>query len=127
MEKIEKNYNVKGFTILEVLIALCVLAVSLTAILKANGENQEAAIESAQMTVSGMLGASKINEIEAEGIDDWTENSGDFGDDYTKYTWNFESELTDMEGIQKGTLVVMKNEKSVLTIERIFLENEILQ
>ena len=95
-----------GFTLLEVMVAVAILAIALIAILKANVQSLDALAEVRQKTAASMLAASKLAEVEAVGAENWTEFQGDFGDEYPGFSWQVESAATELEGIVRVIVIV---------------------
>ncbi|KAK1548290.1 hypothetical protein Q3G72_010878 [Acer saccharum] len=76
----------RGFTLLEVIIALSILSISLVALLQAQGSALESAGRSRDMTVAALLLRSKMIDIEKKLFHDGfslntEEDDGDFGDE----------------------------------------------
>ena len=98
-----------GFTLLEVLVAVAILAIAMVAILKANVQNLDALTTSRETTTASLLAASKLAEIEAAGVANWSESQGDFGEDYPEYTWQVETTGTEVEGLERITVIVQRS------------------
>ena len=111
-----------GLTLMEVLVAVAVLAVGLTAVLKGSGENQDALIASREMTVAGMLGQNLLERVAATGLDAWAESSGVFEEPFDRYIWEFETEKTESDGLEKGMLIIRveRSQEPVLRLEELF-------
>ncbi len=116
----------RGLTLMEVLVAVAVLAVGLTAVLKGSGENQDALITSREMTVAGMLGQNVLERIAAAGLDAWSESSGVFAEPFDRYIWEFETEKTEEDDLEKGvlTLRVASDQTSLLKLEELFFREK---
>jgi len=113
-----------GFTLLEVLVAVAILAIAMVAILKANVQNLDALTKSREMTTASLLAASKLAEIEAAGAANWSESQGDFGDDYPEFTWQVETASTAVDGLERITVIVQRSEGVAgreISIEEIML------
>lgn len=102
-----------GFTLLEVMVAVAILAIAMVAVLKANVQSLEALIQSREITTAAMLAASKLSEVEASGEASLTEFSGDFGEDFPDYTWQLENEPTGIERLVKVAVIVKHGADSV--------------
>ncbi len=76
-----------GFTFLEVIVAVALLAISLTAVLGSQSQSVSLASEAKFYTTVTFLAQSKMAEIEAKGLDILSSDSGDFGEDFPGYTW----------------------------------------
>lgn len=75
-----------GFTLLEVLIAIAILAVTLTVIFGSQSQSLSLAAEARFKTRAAFLLESKIAEIEAKTQDVYG-SEGDFGDDFPGFRW----------------------------------------
>ena len=100
----------RGFTLLEVMVAVAILAIALVAILKANVQSLDALVETRARTTVSLLAASKMAEIESVGAAEWSEFQGDFGDDYPSFTWQVETSSTEVEGLMRVTVIVEAEE-----------------
>ena len=100
----------RGFTLLEVMVAVAILAIALVAILKANVQSLNTLAETRARTTASLLAASKMAEVEAVGAADWSEFQGDFGEDYPSLTWQVETAPTEVEGLMRVTVIVEAEE-----------------
>jgi len=98
-----------GFTLLEVLVAVAILAIAMVAILKANLQSLDTLTKSRETSTASLLAASKLAEIEAVGVVNWSELRGDFGEDYPDYIWEVETSSTEVEGLVRLVVVVQRN------------------
>jgi general secretion pathway protein I len=76
-----------GFTFLEVIVAVALLAIALTAVLGSQSQSVSLASEAKFYTTVTLLAQGKMAEIEAEDLDTLSSDSGDFGEDFPGYTW----------------------------------------
>ena len=111
--------DTNGFTLLEVMVAVAILAIAMVAVLKANVQSLEALAESRDITTATLLAASKLSEVEAGGEASLSEFSGDFGEDFPGYTWQLESQPTEVEGLVMVAVIVRHGEDSVGSATRI--------
>jgi len=80
----------KGFTLMEVMIAMAILAIALVAIFQLQSQSISMATDSRFMTTAALLAQSKMVEVEtASSLSNKSEN-GDFGSDYPQYAWHLE-------------------------------------
>ncbi|MCG6895315.1 MAG: prepilin-type N-terminal cleavage/methylation domain-containing protein [Desulfobacteraceae bacterium] len=81
-----------GFTLLEVMVALSVVAVVLLALHKLNGQTIQLAQETDFHAVAALLAQKKMAEIESALPELPTARSGDFGQDQPGYRWELSVE-----------------------------------
>ena len=81
-----------GFTLLEVMVAMAIIAIALTAVLGSQSQSVSLASEAKFNTTAPLLAQSKIAEIEVAEQDDLAGGSGDFGEDFPGYTWELSVE-----------------------------------
>jgi general secretion pathway protein I len=96
-----------GFTLLEVLVAVAIMAIALVGILKANYESLTVLAELRARTTAVLLAANKLAEVEATGAGRWSQFQGDFGEDYPGFTWRVESEPTAEAGLVRVAVIVL--------------------
>ena len=101
-----------GFTLLEVLVAVAVMAIALVGILKANYQSLSALAESRARTTAVLLAGNKLAEVEAAGAGRWNEFQGDFGEEHPGFTWRVESEPTTETGLVRVAVIVLTPEAS---------------
>lgn len=82
MEKVDE-----GFTLLEVMVAIALIAIALMAVLGSQSQSVSLAGESRFNTTAALLAQSKMAEMESQNPEDLTASSGDFGEDFPGYTW----------------------------------------
>ena len=81
-----------GFTLLEVMVAMAIIAIALTAVLGSQSQSVSLASEAKFNTTAPLLAQSKIAEVEVAEQNDLTGDSGDFGEDFPDYTWELSVE-----------------------------------
>jgi general secretion pathway protein I len=82
------NDKYLGFTLLEVMVAMAIIAIALTAVLGLQSQSLSLASEAKFSTTVAFLAQSKMAEIEAQKPEDLTSDSGDFGEDFPGYRWD---------------------------------------
>jgi general secretion pathway protein I len=77
-----------GFTLLEVMIALAIIAMVLVTVLASQSQSLSLAGEAKFNTTAALLAQSKLAEIEAEDPENLASDSGDFGENFPGYQWD---------------------------------------
>jgi prepilin-type N-terminal cleavage/methylation domain-containing protein len=97
----------KGFTLMEVLIAVVILSITFIGLLHSESQGIDMAIRSRFLTTSTLLAQEKIVEV-TSGIRSISEGEtkGDFGDDFKGYTYEEKVETTPLDGYLKYTVSV---------------------
>ena len=80
----------QGFTLLEIMVALSIIAIALTTLLTSQSQSLSLASEAKFDSMATLLAQSRIAEIETANIEDLRSESGDFGDDFPNYYWEME-------------------------------------
>jgi prepilin-type N-terminal cleavage/methylation domain-containing protein len=98
----------RGFTLLEIVICLGLIALVLMAAFHLQAQNLDLQSEAQFMTTATCLLQERISQIQAvEKIDEGT-NSGDFGKDYPDYTYKQEvSAVPDTETLYRVKVTVI--------------------
>ena len=79
-----------GFTLLEVMFALAVIAATLVVVLGSQSQGLSLATETKFTTTAIFLAQHKMAELEAGIAADLSGDSGDFGEDFPGYHWELE-------------------------------------
>jgi len=108
--KVMKILKKNGFTLLEVMIAMAILATTLVVVFQSQSQSISMANSARFETTAALLAQSKLAEIEAANSKDVTSDSGDFGDDFSDYSWQVDVTETDFEQLKKFEVKVV-NEK----------------
>jgi general secretion pathway protein I len=121
-----------GFTLMEVMVALAVVAIALTAIYRMHTQTLFMDARGRFDTVAAMLARQKLSDIDTANLKDLTSDSGDFGNAHSGFTWRIQSEnvLSDLlkeDGptLKRITLTISFNEDAslfTLTTYRHFYE-----
>jgi general secretion pathway protein I len=109
--------NHTGFTLLEVMVALSIIAIVLVSVYKLHGQTIDMFNDIKFYTSAPLLAQSKMAEIENMDADELGDNSGDFGDDFPSFNWQVtvnevESELleTFAENLKRIDLTISLND-----------------
>lgn len=88
----------RGFTLLEVMIAVAFLAVALTTLLGSQMQSISYANNAKFETMAALLAQGKMSEITLLDGSSLSGDSGDFGEDYPGYTWKTTVSEISIEG-----------------------------
>ncbi len=98
-----------AFTLLEVMVAVAVIAMSFTALLASQSQSLSLAAASRFETTASLLARQKLTELSAADFTGLSGGSGDFGEGFAEYHWQTEvSELTEDETGIKGSGGMLK-------------------
>jgi general secretion pathway protein I len=79
-----------GFTLLEVMIAMAILAIALVAVFQMQSQSISMSSESRFMTTASLLAQSKMADIEAGASLGNSSQKGDFAPDHPEYGWTIQ-------------------------------------
>ena len=102
-----KQHKANGFTLMEVMIAMAILAIALVAVFQLLSQSISMSTESRFMTTAALLAQSKM--VESEVVTTLTNHKedGDFGPDYPQYTWHLEVGDTEIAQFKKIEVTVI--------------------
>ncbi|MDB9822805.1 prepilin-type N-terminal cleavage/methylation domain-containing protein [Deltaproteobacteria bacterium] len=101
--KIFKKNTIYGFTLLEVMVSLSIIAIALTALLATQSQGLSLAGEAKFGTTASLLAQSKMAEFEGIKTEDMMSDSGDFGEDFPDYFWDLEVQEVSFPGDEEFT------------------------
>ena len=81
-----------GFTLLEVLIALAIMAIVLAAVYRIHSQTLSMTTANRFYTVAPMLAQGKMAQLDTTSSDVETGDSGDFGERFPGYSWSVTAE-----------------------------------
>ena len=79
--------NAFGFTLLEVMIALAVMAIVLVSVYRMHSQSLTMNTAARFYTLAPLLAQNKMAELEMLSAEGFPEDSGDFGEQYPGYNW----------------------------------------
>jgi general secretion pathway protein I len=115
----------RGFTLIEVLVALVVVTAGLTVIAQGFLTGGRASVASQHRSIAAMLAESKMAEVEAGIVSTTTSASGTFEPERPDFTWTLEPESTTVTGLNKITLTVLwkeRGEETAFALTRLMME-----
>jgi general secretion pathway protein I len=104
VKKSAKFYS--GFTLLEVMVALAILAIAFVAVLKLHADSVEMLIASRIHTSASQLAQFKMTEVEIVGLENLGLFSGEFNELAPEYGWKISVEPTPLVNWNKVTVTV---------------------
>ncbi|MBW1691929.1 MAG: prepilin-type N-terminal cleavage/methylation domain-containing protein [Deltaproteobacteria bacterium] len=96
---LQSSKKISGFTLLEVMIAVTIIAIVLVAVFGSQSQSLSLANDAKFNTTAALLAQRKMAEVEIGNFQDLSSSSGDFGEDFPEYQW----ELTVSEVPLPGT------------------------
>ncbi len=86
----------KGFTLLEVMIAVAIMAIALVTLIGSQSQSVAIMSDVRFETAAAFLAREKITELRVEDFDQLSSDKGSFEDDFSQFLWNSEIvEITD--------------------------------
>jgi general secretion pathway protein I len=95
-----------GFTLLEVMIALAILALVGVAFLRVQASSVHMVDESMQISLATLLAKEKMAELESAGFPETGKNSGTGGEDFPLYRWEGTVSSTEILNLRKAVVRV---------------------
>jgi general secretion pathway protein I len=90
-----------GFTLLEVIVALSIIAIALTTLFVSQSQSLSLAGEAKFSTTAILLAQAKMVEMETMKAEDLTSDSGDFGEDFPDYFWEVQVNPVSFPGVEQ--------------------------
>jgi len=98
----------KGFTLLEVMVSVAIIAIVLVSILRLQGQSISMNEAIRFYTIAPLLADSKISEIRLNPSNFELSSSGDFGGEYPGYSWKVQTEEMKIDVIESPELTLKK-------------------
>ncbi|NOX80366.1 MAG: prepilin-type N-terminal cleavage/methylation domain-containing protein [Deltaproteobacteria bacterium] len=83
-----KKISAAGFTFLEVMVAVAIIAIALVTLIGSQSQSVSIAGEARFDIMASLLAQQKLTEIEAGNFDSLFSDEGDFGKQYPDYRWH---------------------------------------
>lgn len=101
------NPSHSGFTLIEIMVSLAVLAISLTVLLGLRNRDIALSAYSGHLTEATLLARQRISEISLAGFPELGAREGDFGEEYPNYKWKEEVKQTPYDVVRELNLEVL--------------------
>lgn len=105
----------RAFTLLEVMIAVSIMAIALVTLLGSQSRSLSLATEARFNVIGPMLASLKLAEVEA-GLVEPVDGAGNFGDDFPKYSWEMVVEEATFDTLKILSEMKKPLQKVVLTV-----------
>lgn len=93
----------RGFTMVEIVVAIALLGVGITAAVACIGSASQASARAEEFTAVQLLAREKLAELELKGAAEG-EDHGDFGDNRPGYAWQTSVTSADVSGLSRVRL-----------------------
>ena len=84
---IEKRIQITGFTLLEIMVAVSIIAIVFISVFKMHTQTISMSSDVRFYTTAPLLAQSRLAEYELKSVDDLSDDSGGFGEEYPGYSW----------------------------------------
>lgn len=101
-----RRRNRRGLTLIEVLVAVVLLAVGISACVACIGSATRASGRAEELTAVQLMAREKLTEFELNGVREGTDQ-GDFGPERPGYGWRAVTTATDLDGLYQVRLTVL--------------------
>ncbi len=91
--------SIVGFTLLEVMVALSIIALVLVSVYKMHAQTIAMNYAANFYTTAPLLAHGKIAELETKALNELADDSGNFGDEFPGYKWNVAIENVESEAL----------------------------
>ena len=103
-----------GFTLLEIMVAVSIIAIVLVSIYKMQAQTISMNYEARFYATAPLLAQFKMTEQETKSLEDLTSDSGNFGDDFPGYSWSMAVDDVDSEALGNTAKDLKKIDVTIL-------------
>lgn len=108
-----------GFTLLEVMVAVAVIAIAFVTLIGAQSQSVAIATSSKFDAMASLLAQGKVAELNLQDYNELTSNTGNFGDNFPSFYWNMDvTELSDRDTGIKGSGDMLKAIELTVRLEQ---------
>ena len=112
-----------GFTLLEVMVSVAIMSIVLVSLYRLHSQSLTMNTEARFYTQAPMLAQSKLTEMGAGEDAEFTDNSGEFGENFPGYTWKVSVEDVEIEALGEISQDLKKVEVTVSFNENEYVYN----
>ena len=105
-----RNRSDSGFTLIEVMVALSIIAAAFVTLLGTHAMSLNLAYKHKEQMLVTMMVRQKMEEVLTVPFDSIEDDTGDFGPAYAEYEWELDSESTDTDNLKRVTIVIKSPE-----------------
>ena len=103
-----------GFTLLEIMVAVSIIAIVLVSIYKMQAQTISMNYEARFYATAPLLAQFKMTEQETKSLEDLTSDSGNFGDDFPGYSWSMAVDDVESEALGNTAKDLKKIDVTIL-------------
>ncbi|MHB8908382.1 MAG: type IV pilus modification PilV family protein [Syntrophales bacterium] len=124
-QRINTRYG--GFTLLEVMIAMAILAITLVTVYQSQSQSISMASSSRFLTTASLLAQARMAEIDAADPRGLVAANGNFGEEFPGYTWQLEvGEVKEIPLLKRIALTVTTGRMTTHNTYRLILYKVVL-
>jgi general secretion pathway protein I len=117
------QFPVNGFTLLEVMVSVAIMSIVLVSVYRLHSQSLTMDTESRFYTQAPMLAQGKLAEMGAGEDAEFTNDSGQFGENFEGYSWNVSVDDVDIEALGEISQDLKKIEVTVSYNDNEFVYN----
>ena len=116
-----------GFTLLEVMIAMAILAITLVTVYQSQSQSISMASDSRFLTTASLLAQGRMAQIDAAYPSEVVSAKGDFGEEFSDYTWQVEvGDVKEIPLLKRIALTVTNGRMTTRNTYRLILYKAVL-
>ena len=121
--EIRSHEPAAGFTLLEVMVAVAIMSIVLVSVYRLHSQSLAMNTETRFYTQAPLLAQSKLAEMETGEDAEFTNDSGNFGEEFAGYSWNVAVDEVDIEALGEISQDLKKIEVTVAYNDNEFIYN----
>ena len=114
-----KGQGSRGFTLLEVMIAMAILAITLVTVFQSQSQSISMENQAKFTTTAALLAQGKMAELEVADGRGLASGRGDFGEKFPDYIWEVDVKDSEIAALKRIDLVVSNNKMLINNTYRI--------